>query len=153
MPFASLVVVIGGEETIDAGLLPHQPRRRNPSQHTNHSIFHSFTMADLGSQISQLSPEQRQALMAQAQQEANQSVMQEMMKQMVKSCFDRCAGTSVRTNAMYAKTHTIIRREINSTAVNNLAWPVAKIDIWKLGKWFNPRWKSDRIPCRNPTIR
>jgi hypothetical protein len=51
---------------------------------------------DLGAQISQLSPDQRQALMAQAQQEANQSIMQDMMKNMVKTCFDRCAGTSVR---------------------------------------------------------
>lgn len=33
-------------------------------------------MADLGSQINQLSPEQRQAVLARAQQEANQQVMQ-----------------------------------------------------------------------------
>jgi Tim10/DDP family zinc finger len=51
---------------------------------------------DLSAQISQMTPDQRQALMAQAQQEANQSIMQEMMKNMVKTCFDRCAGTSVR---------------------------------------------------------
>lgn len=54
-------------------------------------------MADLGSQLSQLSPEQRQAIMMKAQQEANQQVMQEMMKHMVVTCFDKCAGTSVRT--------------------------------------------------------
>ena len=82
-------------------------------------------MADLGSQLNQLTPEQRQAIMVkvstnervavarcrfdtyirfltpllllpQAQQEANQQVMQEMMKNMVSSCFEKCAGTSVR---------------------------------------------------------
>ena len=51
-------------------------------------------MADLGAQLNQLSPEQRQAIMVKAQQEANQSVMQEMMKQMVSACYDKCAGTS-----------------------------------------------------------
>ena len=54
-------------------------------------------MSDLGAQLSQLSPEQRQAIMVQAQQEANQSVMQEMMKEMIASCFEKCAGSSVRT--------------------------------------------------------
>lgn len=52
-------------------------------------------MDDLGAQLRQLSPEQRQAIMYQAQQEANQSVMQEMMKEMITKCFDSCAGTSV----------------------------------------------------------
>jgi tRNA uridine 5-carbamoylmethylation protein Kti12 len=53
-------------------------------------------MADLGAQLRQLTPEQRQAIMIQAQQEANQSVMQEMMKEMIQTCFTTCAGTSVR---------------------------------------------------------
>jgi hypothetical protein len=53
-------------------------------------------MADLGAQLGQLTPEQRQAIMVKAQQEANQTVMQEMMKRMVASCFDKCTGTSVR---------------------------------------------------------
>jgi hypothetical protein len=52
-------------------------------------------MADLGAQLSQLSPEQRQGIMVKAQQEANQQVMQNMMQQMVGACFDKCAGTSV----------------------------------------------------------
>lgn len=52
-------------------------------------------MSDLGAQLSQLSPEQRQAIMIKAQQEANQGVMQEMMKEMITTCFDKCAGTSV----------------------------------------------------------
>jgi hypothetical protein len=50
----------------------------------------------LGAQLRQLTPEQRQAIMIQAQQEANQSVMQEMMKEMIQTCFTTCAGTSVR---------------------------------------------------------
>ena len=51
-------------------------------------------MADLGAQLNSLSPEQRQALMVQAQQEANQSIMQEMMQKMVETCFTKCTGTS-----------------------------------------------------------
>jgi len=39
-------------------------------------------MADLGAQLNQLTPEQRQAIMMKAQQEANQQVMSEMMKHM-----------------------------------------------------------------------
>jgi hypothetical protein len=53
-------------------------------------------MADLGAQLNQLTPEQRQAIMMKAQQEANQQVMQEMMKHMTAACFEKCAGTSVR---------------------------------------------------------
>lgn len=52
-------------------------------------------MADLGAQLSQLTPEQRQQVMQRAQQEANQGVMQEMMKKMVSTCYDKCTGTSV----------------------------------------------------------
>ena len=48
-------------------------------------------------QLSQLTPEQRHAVMAQAQQEANQRIMQDMLQKMVKTCFTKCAGTSVRT--------------------------------------------------------
>jgi hypothetical protein len=53
-------------------------------------------MSDLSSQLSQLTPEQRQAIIIQAQQQANQQVMQEMMKMMAVTCFDTCSGTSVR---------------------------------------------------------
>jgi DNA-directed RNA polymerase specialized sigma24 family protein len=53
-------------------------------------------MADIGAQLNQLTPEQRQAVMMQAQQEANQSILQELMKEMVTTCFEKCAGTSVR---------------------------------------------------------
>lgn len=52
-------------------------------------------MSDLGSQLAQLTPEQRQAIMVKAQQEANQQVMSEMMQRMASACFDKCAGTSV----------------------------------------------------------
>jgi Tim10/DDP family zinc finger len=46
-------------------------------------------------QINSLTPEQRQAVLMQAQQEANQRVMQDMVQRMVKTCFQKCAGTSV----------------------------------------------------------
>jgi DNA-directed RNA polymerase specialized sigma24 family protein len=52
-------------------------------------------MSDLGSQLSQLTPEQRQAIMLKAQQEANNQVMGEMMQRMTSACFEKCAGTSV----------------------------------------------------------
>jgi hypothetical protein len=48
-------------------------------------------------QISSLTPEQRQAVLMQAQQEANQRIMQDMVQRMVKTCFAKCAGTSVRS--------------------------------------------------------
>ena len=41
-----------------------------------------------------LTPEQKQAVMAQAQQQANQQIMVTMMESMTAACFDRCAGTS-----------------------------------------------------------
>jgi hypothetical protein len=53
------------------------------------------SMSDLASQLAQLTPEQRQAIMMKAQQEANQQVMAEMMQKMASSCFEKCAGTSV----------------------------------------------------------
>jgi DNA-directed RNA polymerase specialized sigma24 family protein len=46
-------------------------------------------------QINQLTPQQRQAVLMRAQQEANQQIMQDMVQRMVKTCFSKCAGTSV----------------------------------------------------------
>jgi DNA-directed RNA polymerase specialized sigma24 family protein len=48
-------------------------------------------------QLAQLTPQQRQAVLMQAQQEANQRIMQDLMQKMVKTCFEKCAGTSVRS--------------------------------------------------------
>lgn len=45
--------------------------------------------------LAKLTPEQRQMIMAKAQQEANQQVMQEMMELMNKTCFEKCVGTTV----------------------------------------------------------
>ena len=53
-------------------------------------------MENAAGALSQLSPEQRQAVMMQAQQEANQQIMQQMMEKMISNCFKKCAGTSVR---------------------------------------------------------
>ena len=47
-------------------------------------------------QLQNLTPEQRQAVLMQVQQEANQRIMQDMLQRMVKTCFTKCAGTSVR---------------------------------------------------------
>mmetsp|Transcript_10164 Transcript_10164/g.29654 ORF Transcript_10164/g.29654 Transcript_10164/m.29654 type:complete len:88 (+) Transcript_10164:115-378(+) len=45
-------------------------------------------------QLNQLTPEQRRAVLMQAQQQANQQIMQDMVQRMVKTCFNKCAGTS-----------------------------------------------------------
>eukprot|EP00536_Pseudo-nitzschia_multiseries_P009217 jgi/Psemu1/257951/estExt_Genewise1Plus.C_2520065 len=44
--------------------------------------------------LSQLTPEQQQAVLMRAQQEANQRIMSDMLQRMVKTCFTKCAGTS-----------------------------------------------------------
>ena len=51
-------------------------------------------------QLSQLTPQQRQAVLMQAQQEANQKIMQDMLQRMVKTCFTKCTGTSVRVYSL-----------------------------------------------------
>jgi Tim10/DDP family zinc finger len=53
-------------------------------------------MTDPAAALQSLSPEQKQAVIMQVQQQANQQVMQEMMKNMATTCFEACAGTSVR---------------------------------------------------------
>ena len=50
---------------------------------------------DTADAINQLTPQQRQAVMMKAQQEANQSIMQSMMEKMTSICFKKCAGHSV----------------------------------------------------------
>lgn len=45
--------------------------------------------------MNQLTAEQRQQVLMQAQQEANQRIMQDMIQKMVATCFKKCAGTSV----------------------------------------------------------
>ncbi|KAL7549941.1 hypothetical protein ACHAWF_013208 [Thalassiosira exigua] len=44
--------------------------------------------------LNNLTPEQRQAVMVQAQQQANQQIMSTMVEAMTASCFEKCAGTS-----------------------------------------------------------
>lgn len=45
--------------------------------------------------INNLTPQQKQAVMMRAQQEANQQIMQSMLEKMVSTCFKKCSGTSV----------------------------------------------------------
>ncbi|KAL3769398.1 hypothetical protein ACHAWU_008807 [Discostella pseudostelligera] len=44
--------------------------------------------------LQNLTPEQKAAIMSQAQQQANQQIMSSMIESMTLSCFDKCAGTS-----------------------------------------------------------
>ena len=108
-------------------------------------------MADLGAQLAQLSPEQRQAIMMQAQQEANQTVMQEMMKGMITSCFDTCAGSSVRGTAiaLVIRSSNGTNRAKNWTAVNNLVWELVRIGTWRLERKFKKHYRSDREECNS----
>eukprot|EP00804_Cyclotella_cryptica_P027102 CCRYP_013639-RB/>CCRYP_013639-RB protein AED:0.28 eAED:0.39 QI:102/0/0.66/1/0/0.33/3/697/117 len=45
--------------------------------------------------LSSLTPEQKQAVMAQAQGQANQQIMASMVESMTVRCFDKCVGTSL----------------------------------------------------------
>ena len=45
--------------------------------------------------LASLTPEQKQAVMAQAQGQANQQIMASMVESMTVRCFDKCVGTSV----------------------------------------------------------
>ena len=44
--------------------------------------------------LSQLTPEQKQAVLMRAQQEANQKITQDMLASMTEECFKKCAGSS-----------------------------------------------------------
>ena len=46
--------------------------------------------------LNNLTPDQVNAVKAQAQQQANMSVTQALMKSMAELCFHKCAGSSVR---------------------------------------------------------
>jgi hypothetical protein len=61
---------------------------------------YSFISTAIMDAINNLSPQQRQQVMAQAQQEANAQIMREMVNKMATACFKKCAGTSVRLNCL-----------------------------------------------------
>ena len=48
-----------------------------------------------------LTPEQKQAVMAQAQGQANQEIMAAMVENMTSKCFAKCVGTSVSESPQY----------------------------------------------------
>ena len=54
--------------------------------------FNNTTMD--ASALQNLTPEQKQAVMVQAQQQANQQIMSSMVESMTLACFEKCAGTS-----------------------------------------------------------
>jgi hypothetical protein len=49
-----------------------------------------------GAALNNLTPDQVNAVKAQAQQQANITVTQSLMKAMAELCFHKCAGSSVR---------------------------------------------------------
>lgn len=56
------------------------------------SVFEN--MMDPTAALQNLTPEQKHAVMTQAQQQANQQIMSSMIESMTLSCFDKCAGVS-----------------------------------------------------------
>mmetsp|Transcript_27988 Transcript_27988/g.58825 ORF Transcript_27988/g.58825 Transcript_27988/m.58825 type:complete len:87 (-) Transcript_27988:418-678(-) len=46
------------------------------------------------SALQNLTPDQKQAIMQEAQNQANQQIMTSMIENMTAACFDKCAGTS-----------------------------------------------------------
>ena len=59
----------------------------------NHST--KFSCQFVNMDLSQLTPQQKQAVLIRAQQEANQQIYQKMMADMLENCFQKCTGTSV----------------------------------------------------------
>mmetsp|Transcript_35757 Transcript_35757/g.74400 ORF Transcript_35757/g.74400 Transcript_35757/m.74400 type:complete len:92 (+) Transcript_35757:101-376(+) len=51
-------------------------------------------MDGMAQQIKNLTPQQRQAVLMQAQNEANMKIRAELLNKMVAACYDKCAGTS-----------------------------------------------------------
>jgi hypothetical protein len=73
---------------------------KSPPTLASSYFTYSFISTAIMDAINNLSPQQRQAVMAQAQQEANAQIMREMVNKMATSCFNKCAGTSVRLNCI-----------------------------------------------------
>lgn len=48
----------------------------------------------MAQQIQNLTPQQRQAVLLQAQNEANMKIRAELLNKVVAACYDKCAGTS-----------------------------------------------------------
>ena len=122
------------------------------------SLLIPTTMADLASQINQLTPEQRQAVMMRAKQEADQQVLGEMMKRMTMACFDKCAGSSVRCGAVFEGSSMLRRtpvsyflREISWIVGSKLVWLPVRIDTWKPELMYKKRFRSDRV-CRSADL-
>ena len=57
----------------------------------------------MAQQIKNLTPQQRQAVLMQAQNEANMKIRAELLNKIVASCYDKCAGTSVSQTCTYRK--------------------------------------------------
>jgi len=52
------------------------------------------------SALQNLTPDQKQAIMQEAQNQANQQIMTSMIENMTAACFDKCAGTSVSSSCV-----------------------------------------------------
>ena len=54
-----------------------------------------------------LTPQQQQAVMVQAQNEANQQIMQNMMDSLIKQCFEKCAVSATELESQAQTTRDI----------------------------------------------
>jgi len=103
--------------------------------------------------ISQLTPEQRQAVMMKAQQEANQQIMQSMIEKMVATCFKTCAGTSVGTllnfNLFSTKRVKVAQTELFAKSVKAQILPMPFLYIFHQGDKLDSREQSCLANCQD----
>jgi hypothetical protein len=57
--------------------------------------------------LQNLTPEQKQAVMAQAQGQANQEIMSSMIANMTERCFAKCVGSSVSVSVFVESVYII----------------------------------------------
>ena len=106
--------------------------------------------------LNNLTPEQVNAVKAQAQQQANITVTQSLMKAMAELCFHKCAGSSVRrlrfgmniTNwRCHLQCMCFYHRATDWTVENKLVWPRAKTPTLSFERKSQRHWKKGKTPC------
>ena len=76
---------------------PHNTSETQPSSSLATDQQHNPKAITMDpSTLQNVTPEQKQAIMAQAQAEANQQIMASMVENMTLQCFNKCVGAAVR---------------------------------------------------------
>lgn len=108
--------------------------------------------------LNNLTPDQVNAVKAQAQQQANMSVTQALMKSMAELCFHKCAGSSVRNvDSPQEKSQMVLcllselkqtHRAIDWTIGSKHAWHRARTLTLSFGLRSQRHWKRGKIQCK-----